>query len=171
MANHHTSEASKRLAGTFRPARAVPPAERLTAPPRAPAGMSKAAAAEWRRLAGVLVHNGVLSAGDLTALGLLAEALATAREMRAVVMAEGLLVQGDRGARKAHPAARLAVDARAEALRLLEAFGLTPASRHRVDRAPVQVADGASPWGRMRSLRGCPDGEAASVLPLRGGVA
>jgi P27 family predicted phage terminase small subunit len=148
------ADSVKATRGTIRPDRAArrDPTARLVAAPRSPAGLSPAAARAWRSLARELVAAGVLSAMDLPMLRLLAEALATEREMGAVLAAEGLTIAAGSGGRKAHPALRAGADARTTAIRLLEAFGMSPASRQRVDQAPpAREADG--PWARLRALQ------------------
>ena len=109
-------------------------------------------ATEWRRLAPELVETGSLTGADLRALELLAETLAIEAEMRALISAEGATIPASEGGKKGHPALKIATDARAQAIRLLESFGLTPSSRHRVDRAPAPPADD-SPWSKLKALQ------------------
>ena len=73
--------------------------------------------------------------------------------MRALILAEGATIPAGEGGKKGHPALKLATEARAQAIRLLESFGLTPSSRHRVDRAPPPPADD-SPWSKLKALQG-----------------
>ena len=140
---------------------------RLVRPPRPPAHLSQRAAAEWRYLAHELVQAGILTGADLRALELLAETLAMEGEMRAVIAAEGATIPAAEGGRKGHPALKIATEARSQAIRLLEAFGLTPVSRQRVDRAPQPVRDEAEAFlaNGWRALRGLQAGNGAGRVP------
>ena len=152
------SDTLKLISGTSRRDR-LPrsdPSLRLTEPPPPPSHLSERAAAEWNRLAQELVAAGVLTGGDLRSLELLAETLALEAEMRTLIAAEGATIpsaSGD-GGRKGHPALKIATDARAQAIRLLEGFGMTPSSRQRVDRGAPAAPCADSPWARLRELQG-----------------
>lgn len=137
------SNASKAARNTLRPARVrdIAAGERLVAAPPPPAGIDPAAAAEWRRLAPLLVEVGTLTAADLRALQLLAETLASAAHLAATVKAEGYTVPGAAGGVKSHPCLVALSQARAQARALLADFGLSPRSRGGVDAAP----DGSPP--------------------------
>jgi P27 family predicted phage terminase small subunit len=111
-------------------------AERLKRAPEAPADLSPRAAAEWHRLAPAAVGLGTLTAADLTAFGLLCATLATERQAREVIDAEGMSVPTADGGKKPNPAVRAAETARNQAIRLLESFGLTPRGRQSVDVKP-----------------------------------
>ena len=95
---------------------------RLIEPPPPPAGMSEAAAAEWRELARPYAETFKLEAADLPLLRMLAEALADERQARRTIEAEGLTIAAGSGGRKGNPALRQAEAARALAVRLLLAF-------------------------------------------------
>ena len=150
----HKSNALKLISGTARRDRQPRshPGERLVSPPEPPEHLSDRAAAEWRRLARELAEAGSLTGADLRALELLAETLALESEMRALISAEGATIPAGEGGKKGHPALKIATDARAQAIRLLESFGLTPSSRHRVDRAPPPPADD-SLWLQLAALQ------------------
>jgi len=139
----------KAIAGTARPDRGAKadPAARLVEAPKPPAHLSERAAVEWHRLAPAAVGLGTLSAADLRAFELLAETLATAEEARLTVAAEGYSTGTADGGRKPHPAVRVMETARAQAARLLDAFGLTPRGRQGVDPAPLPKAD--NPFARL----------------------
>ena len=132
------SNALKAAAGTLRPGRirATPAGERLLEVPKPPAGLDPAAAAEWKRLAPLLVEVGTLTAADLRALQLLAETLASAAHLAETVKREGYTVPGAAGGVKSHPCLVALAQARAQAARLLGDFGLTPRGRGGVDQAP-----------------------------------
>ena len=130
------AESVKALRGTARPGRRIAPAAlvRLTRAPAAPANLSPAAAAEWQRLAPILVRAGTLTDGDLVALQLLAETLGSANEFAATVAREGTTIPAGGGS-KGHPALQALATARAQARTLLSDFGLSPRSRASVDVA------------------------------------
>jgi P27 family predicted phage terminase small subunit len=130
------------------------PSGRLLKPPRPPAHVSELAASEWRRLAADLVESRVLATGDLRGLELLCQALVLESEMRSIIAAEGATISTAEGGRKAHPALKAAMEARAQAIRLMQEFGLTPSSRQRVDRSAVPAASDTSPWARLKALQG-----------------
>jgi P27 family predicted phage terminase small subunit len=111
-------------------------AKRLTRAPAVPAGLSERAAAEWRQLAPAAVGVGTLTAADLTAFALLCATLATERQAREVIEAEGLSVATDGGGMKPHPCVRIVENARNQSVRLLESFGLTPKGRQSIDVNP-----------------------------------
>ncbi|MBV8589794.1 MAG: phage terminase small subunit P27 family [Acetobacteraceae bacterium] len=154
------SDTLKLISGTSRRDR-LPrsdPTLRLTEPPAPPSHLSERAAAEWNRLAQELVAAGVLTGGDLRSLELLAETLALEAEMRTLIAAEGATIPSGEGGRKGHPALKIATDARAQAIRLLEGFGMTPSSRQRVDRCAPAATSADSPWTRLRELQGAKAG-------------
>lgn len=131
-------EATKELRGTSRADRKHPPStvERLTTNPAAPKHLSAGAAAEWRKLAPLLVKAGTLTRADLRALELLAETLASAAEFAGVIARDGTLIDGAGGSKKAHPALQALATARAQARQLLSDFGLTPRGRSGIEPAP-----------------------------------
>jgi P27 family predicted phage terminase small subunit len=104
----------------------------------------------------------MLTAMDLPMLRLLAEAQATEREMVSVLEREGLTIAAGSGGRKAHPALRAGAAARTTAIRLLEAFGMPPASRQRVDQAPLPAT--LMPLGAAAGLAGRPIGPVDRTL-------
>ncbi|WP_232429876.1 phage terminase small subunit P27 family [Burkholderia ubonensis] len=113
-------------------------ADQLTVAPPPPDGMSSRAAAEWDRVAPLVVSLGLLNASDLRALELLAETLATEAQLRETLDREGLTIATGTGGSKAHPALS---DARAQAARLLDAFGLSPRGRQAIDAPPPLPAE------------------------------
>lgn len=138
MANRRKSNLAKAIRGTARHDR-VPKkdhAARLSRAPTPPAGLSEAAAAEWRRLAPSAVSIGTLTLADLRAFELLCETLAAEREARSTLQREGMSTSTGDGGRKPHPAVRVAESARRDAARLLADFGLTPRGRQSVDTLP-----------------------------------
>ncbi|OMG74906.1 phage terminase small subunit P27 family [Burkholderia ubonensis] len=131
------SNAAKALAGTLRADRLKGVAsDQLDEAPPPPDGMSSRAAAEWKRVAPLVVSLGLLTASDLRALELLAETLATEAQLRETLDREGLTIATGSGGSKAHPALRALSDARAQATRLLDAFGLSPRGRQSIDAPP-----------------------------------
>jgi P27 family predicted phage terminase small subunit len=76
---------------------------------------------------------------DLRGFELLCVTLASETEAREMLQREGLTVPTADGGRKPHPAVRVAETARAQAARLLDAFGLTPQGRQSIDVAPLRA--------------------------------
>lgn len=132
------SMATKDLRGTRRRDRLAKPGalDRLESAPAAPAGLSPAAVLEWDWLARTTVDTGVLTRADLRALELLAQALAHESALRAAIAADGMTIPGAGGSRKAHPAIAGLGSCQSRASKMLEGFGLTPASRQTVDVRP-----------------------------------
>jgi P27 family predicted phage terminase small subunit len=143
MPNHRKSNEQKRLAGTYRKDRDVKPTagERLTEAPEAPDAMSQGARQEWKALAPVLVELGILTRGDLRAAEQLCETLATANALQAIIAAEGVLLKMGNGAYKTNPAQRSLEVARNQAMRMYDAFGITPKARGYVSAAPEHKND------------------------------
>lgn len=133
---------AKALSGTLRTDRLKGIASKhLAVAPPPPAGMSSRAATEWVRVAPLVVSLGLLSESDLRALELLAETLATEAQLRETLDREGLTIATGTGGSKAHPALRALSDARAQAARLLDAFGLSPRGRQAIDAPPPLPAE------------------------------
>lgn len=133
------SKAAKQARGTHRPDRDVTPSalDRLRDPPPAPDTLSERACVEWAWLSRQTCELGVLTTSDLRALALLSESLAMEAELREILHKEGLVIDGANST-KGHPALRALESTRAQAMKLLDAFGLTPRSRLSVDMAPTR---------------------------------
>lgn len=136
------SNVTKALTGTLRADRLKGiAADHFDVAPPPPDGMSSRAAAEWTRVAPLVVSLGLLTASDLRALELLVEMLATEAQLRETLDREGLTIATGAGGSKAHPALRALSDARTQAARLLDAFGLSPRGRQAIDAPPPLPAD------------------------------
>lgn len=83
-----------------------------------------------------MVSLGLLTASDFRALELLTETLVPEAQSRETLDREGLTIATGSGESKAHPALRELSDARAQAARLLDAFGLSPRGRQLIDAPP-----------------------------------
>lgn len=130
--------ALKELAGNpgKRPLNPREPKPRPKAPPP-PATLSDAEKATYRRLARTLSGMGVVTVADGTALALLAVALTQYWDARAQVTKLGAVVKTAAGNLIQNPYLPVANKAWEQVMRLLSEFGLTPASRSR-----VQTLDG-----------------------------
>ena len=138
MPNPKLSKQTKQLKGTYRKERdksSIRADQALKEAPEPPDTLTAGGRMEWLKLAPVAVQLSTLTAGDLRAFEMLAECLASASELQSLVATQGLLIQAANGGQKANPAQRSLETARAQAHRLLEAFGLTPKSRNYVERA------------------------------------
>jgi P27 family predicted phage terminase small subunit len=105
-----------------------------------PAFLSDRARAHWPDLARLLADLGVLSDGDMIALGLLCETLAEWIEAGKTIARHGATYEctTEAGAvmYRAHPAVAQRNDAARRVQSLLSEFGLTPAARAKVQGLP-----------------------------------
>ena len=95
---------------------------------RMPADLPEEARPYWRQLAPRLRSVGLLTPIDVVAFGDLCLCLARTAEAELDVSARGLLIQGERGLVK-NPAIQIGRDYRAQAMRLMARFGMTPSDR------------------------------------------
>lgn len=105
------------------------------APPPAPADVD---AATWEQ---IFEDGRHLTARDERLVALLCRLLADARDLRAILAADGRLIDGARGARAAHPAARMLKDTEAAIVNVSSALVLTPAARARAAMAQEPPAE------------------------------
>jgi P27 family predicted phage terminase small subunit len=80
---------------------------------------------------------GTLTLADSRSLALLCEMLAQETQLRLTLQREGLLVNGAGKTQKSHPAVRCLESTRAQAMKMLDAFGLNPKARLGVDMKPL----------------------------------
>jgi P27 family predicted phage terminase small subunit len=113
--------------------------------PTAPKWLGEGAKRQWRRIAPGLHAVGLLTEVDVTALGLMCEALAQYFEARALVDMEGMMAMSDKGNRYQHPALAVMKSTRQEVLKWAAQFGMTPSARSRItldtDAAEPSLAD------------------------------
>ena len=105
------------------------------APPPAPPDVD---AATWEQ---IFEDGRHLTARDERLVALLCRLLADARDLRAILAADGRLIDGARGARAAHPAARMLKDTEAAIVNVSSALVLTPAARARAAMAQEPPAE------------------------------
>lgn len=105
------------------------------APPPAPADVD---AATWEQ---IFKDGRHLTARDERLVALLCRLLADARDLRAILAADGRLIDGARGARAAHPAARMLKDTETAIVNVSSALVLTPAARARAAMAQEPPAE------------------------------
>lgn len=112
--------------------------------PRPPAWLGEEARAFWAELMPMLVGAGVLTTADRQALALTCSALAEHQAARAVLAAGGSTYEAEAASgailHRERPEVRVANDAWRRAMRGLVEFGLTPASRGRLDVEPGAAA-------------------------------
>ena len=126
----------KLLQGTFRKDRASAREPRPSGEPTCPTFLSPAAKAVWRRVAPELISLGVAKAVDQDVLGAYCSAVADFHAADAIIQRDGLVCEGAKGGTVRHPATIIKAAA-AELIRRLGAeFGMTPASRSRVNADP-----------------------------------
>jgi P27 family predicted phage terminase small subunit len=121
---------------TKRTAPAVP--SKVPAPPKS---MSPVALAEWKRLAPTLAADGRLT--ELTAAGFacFCDDYALLREAQALIDEFGLLIPQGSGIPKVNPACSIAHDAAMSMLKWAQLYGLTPASRARMNLPEPEEED------------------------------
>lgn len=123
-----------------------PVRERRPAPP---AGLSAQARQEWAALAPIAHAAGTLSGTTAKQFELLVETLATERQARDLVAAEGITVKTGRGEGvKPHPAVRTMETARAYAAVLMRQFRLEP-PRRAAGNPPPERPKGKSTWASV----------------------
>jgi P27 family predicted phage terminase small subunit len=138
MGRPHKPIERHKLIGSYRPDRHNPDHPRY-APgvPDAPAWLLPDAREHWDHLVGVLSGSNVLADAHAVALGMLANTLARLVEAEAIVEREGPVVIDVKGNARRHPATMIVSKLHDQAMSGLQAFGLTPASVHRVSARPA----------------------------------
>lgn len=130
---NRVSTTEKALRGTLRDDRlAVRRVETLAELPPAPRALSAHARDAWRTFGGQALELGTLSKFDCGLLELLARTWASTVELEQQLSRDGLVLESESGAKKAHPGLQALDRARALAHRLLGDLGLTPPGRERV---------------------------------------
>ena len=127
-----------------------PPADR---PPK-PAHLAGIAAAEWDRLAQIAEDMGVLTVADGPMLEATAGAYAEWRQALAAIKSGGAYYEAKTTAGatmiRTHPAVAAAGDAWRRYVQGLGAFGLSPATRSKVARAPQPPAERLEKYTRPK---------------------
>jgi P27 family predicted phage terminase small subunit len=145
----------KVLAGTYRPSR-----DNKDAPtpevgvPLAPEWLDDRGVQAWAELVAQVEPTKVMTHADRSALGLAADALAEYVAARAVIRETGTSYakrsRGRTAIQRPRPEVAIASAARRDVFRMLESFGLTPASRSRVTVDPKQKkAEEDDEWARI----------------------
>jgi P27 family predicted phage terminase small subunit len=150
MPRYRKTDADKKVAGTFRPDRAKRPPviQGMSAIPAAPEHLTTLARNEWAGLAPVLAALRTVAPADLRALEMLCETLGTAQQAQAVIATGGLTIGSVRSGKiRPHPAVKILESSRAQAVRLLIEFGLTPRARGHVE--PAADASPDNPFARI----------------------
>lgn len=98
----------------------------------------------WERLGPDLAAKGVLTFWDVDLFARFCWLTAQNRELMAIVEAEGLIVNGDKGVRVKNPAMQLVRDTTAQMVSIGARFGLTPSDRSQLSLGTEEGnADGA----------------------------
>lgn len=141
----------KRARGTLKKSREVATPVSLGAPGEvntaAPPYLTKGAKVEWARVAQLLDDAKLLVDADRTTLALYCTAVDRAQRAEEQIEEDGMTVKNPTtGALHAHPLLSVAKEARAQALRYGCEFGLTPASRGKMNApSPAKDATDADP--------------------------
>lgn len=109
--------------------------------PACPRWLSKAARAEWRRVAAELYDAGLLTTVDRAALAGYCVAFARWQEAEGVVTAKGMVVKTTNGNLIQNPFLAIANRAMDDMRRFAAEFGMTPASRTRVVAADTGAGE------------------------------
>jgi len=134
--------ALKVVQGTFRPDRAPKsPSRAQSGAPRAPKGMSQLGLGCWRRMVPRLIEAQVLTELDREMLAAFCECWAAYWDLKAIVQKEGYTTMGSRGNLRPHPAVGAMKVQLDYVVRLGREFGLTPASRSRIEALPEPPTD------------------------------
>jgi len=110
----------------------------LTTPPPPPPGLSPTGKREWRRLAGLLTAQRILTELDLTALELLVILGERLHAARRDVARRGPVIKHPNGYEQRNPHDKLVRELQRDYLQLAAKFGLTPEARGRLDLAPAR---------------------------------
>lgn len=129
----------KKLEGTYRADRAArnEPKPRVTIP-TAPSWLTAEGKKEYRRTAKLLLGMRVLTEADMVALAAYAHEFDEWRSACAVLALEGKVITSEKGGKYLHPMWGVANTHFKNMLKLLQEFGLTPASRSRIEAQPVE---------------------------------
>lgn len=140
----------KRLTGTYRADRGVAKeADPDTAVKlRTPKGLSKHAAAFWRRYAADLAALGLATEPDLPALQLMAMTWGIALDAAELVARDGLTRLDENSIERKHPAIQIFRDACQGYKQWATEFGMTPLARGRID-VSATAADPVSEFERF----------------------
>ena len=125
----------KKLTGTYRADRA-PGKEaepEAAASLRTPKGLSKHAAAFWRRYAADLAALGLVTGPDLPALQLMAMTWGIALDAAELVSRDGLTRLDENQVERKHPALQIFRDSALAYRQWATEFGMTPLARGRID--------------------------------------
>lgn len=126
-----------------------PPANepRPTAGAQKPDDLSPEAAKQWDKIVKTLTDAGIMTVPDSIALALYCEAFALHQKAMAHLRSEGPVVPGEYGP-KMSPWFKVQKDTSDRMLKMLIEFGMTPASRSR-----LQAANPSKPKGKLGQLR------------------
>lgn len=106
--------------------------------PKRPKHLSKAAAAEWNRMAPVLVDMGLLSGLDSACLAGYCELYARWQKAEQEIQTGGEVVATPNGSLQVSPWVSIAHRSMVEMRKFLAEFGLSPASRSKVTAIPAK---------------------------------
>jgi P27 family predicted phage terminase small subunit len=120
-----------------------------TGEPTLPADLSKAAKKVWRQTVPVLLKLGTLTTADGDALSAYCEAKVTWRIAQKSIEKDGITIQSSQGLKK-NPACTISNEAMKTMRALMSEFGMTPASRTKIE---VYTPDTESPLSKLLNER------------------
>lgn len=125
----------------------------LLGQPRTPKGLSRRARAEWRVLSEQLLQMGVLAEVDGVALGLLCNDIAELERVQGDLSRTGYLIKNPGTNRiRVNPLVQVVSDLSRRVLVGLREFGLSPASRSRVETTQGFSRQGDSTMAQMTAF-------------------
>lgn len=137
-----TPEEVKKARGTYREDRdGGGPEFTAAVPPAPPRGMHRTAAAEWKRLAPLLVVRGLLTEADWLAWQMGFAAYDTWLTSSETIRKEGSVLWTEKGYPLPHPEVAIAGRAYQALWRFCREFGLTPSARTGLNIKPPPQAD------------------------------
>jgi P27 family predicted phage terminase small subunit len=101
-----------------------------------PSWLDREGRAFWRRNARTLARLGLLTGLDATSFALLADSWSRLHAMERQIQKEGEILTGPRGGVKRHPLASIRDRLRRSVFEQMQAFGLSPLSRARIQVTP-----------------------------------
>lgn len=138
--SHKKPTEQKKLEGTYRPDRAPRnEAQPNVTAAECPDWLIDEARKEFGRVAEILLRTRVLTEADHNALALYAYEFGEWRKAEKALKREGRVLTGEKGGKYLNPRQGLANTHFKNMVKLMTEFGLTPASRTRIEAQPAET--------------------------------
>lgn len=131
-----------------------------------PRWLSKDARAFWRQHAPELTRRGLLTGLDAQSFALLCESWARLRDLDARIQQDGAVITGPRGGMRQHPLTSARNQTERAIFEGMRAFGMSPASRARIQVTPPRPVRLMDPMEELLAgrRRATPGGEMEGAL-------